>query len=81
MEMSVDCHGGTLRCPFPIGWLINRGVCLLLSQQVNDDRWYTSHRPKPIFTNRTLLLGITWTFNDWLLATLDKVGYYWLIIP
>ena len=27
----------------------------LFLQQVNDDRWYTSHRPKPIFTKRALL--------------------------
>ena len=24
-----------------------------------DDRWYTSHRPKPIFTKRTLLIVIS----------------------
>ena len=35
------------RCPFPIGWLINRRVCLPLEQQVNDDRWYT--KPAPLF--------------------------------
>ena len=32
-----------------------RGLKLPL-QQVNDGRWYTSHRPKPIFTKRTLLM-------------------------
>ena len=38
-------HGYRHRCPFPIGWLINRGVCLPLQQQVNDDRWYTKPAP------------------------------------
>ena len=36
------------RCPFPIGWLMNRGVWNPVNnknQQVNDDRWYT----KPVF--------------------------------
>ena len=35
------------RCPCPIGWLINRGVCLPLSQQATDDRWYT--KPAHLF--------------------------------
>ena len=35
------------RSPFPIGWLTNRGGCWPLEQQVNDDWWYTSHRPTP----------------------------------
>ena len=43
------------RCPFPIGWLINRGVCLPLSQQVS---MMIDGIPAPgpsIFTKRTLL--------------------------
>ena len=32
----MEHMGYTHRCPFPIGWLINRG-CLPLSQSVNDD--------------------------------------------
>ena len=41
---SVD--GSSIhRCPFPIGWLINRGGCLPLLQQVTDDRWYSIVRP------------------------------------
>ena len=42
-------------CPFPIGWLINRGVCLPLSQQVS---MMIDGIPAPrpsIFTKRTLL--------------------------
>ena len=44
------------RCPFPIGWLINRGVCLPLEQQVNDDRWYT--KPAPLFLPKGHVLKI-----------------------
>ena len=43
------------RCPCPIGWLFYRGVCLPMQQQVNDDCVQSSHRPTPIFTQRTLL--------------------------
>ena len=55
------------RCPFPIGWLINRGGWNYpYLQQVNDGRWYTSHRPKPLFTKRTWLDGtsmiLIWCF-------------------
>ena len=47
------------RCPFPIGWLINRGVCFTPLTLGNWwCRWYTSHRPRNIFTERTLLTDI-----------------------
>ena len=38
-------------------WLIHRVFLLplqYLQQQVNNDRWYTSHGPTPIYTKRTL---------------------------
>ena len=43
------------RCPFPIGWLINRGVCLPLDQQVNDSRWYTK-RPLYFYQKDIIVL-------------------------
>ena len=33
------------RCPFPVGWMMNRGF--LFFTAVNDDRWYT--KPSPLF--------------------------------
>ena len=49
------------RYPFPIGWLmkiegLGYGCFALFCNRFHDDRWYTSHRPKPIFTKRTWLL-------------------------
>ena len=45
------------RCPFPIGWLMKKEGFeeTPLTTGFYDDRWYTSHRPKPSFTKRTLL--------------------------
>ena len=44
------------RCPFPIRWLINRGVVYPLTTGFYDDRWYGIPAPGPsIFTKRTLL--------------------------
>ena len=36
-----DWESSDHRCPFLIGWLINRGVCLPIKEHVIDDRWYT----------------------------------------
>ena len=54
MKVGLPKHGfwkfqphSTHRCPFPIDWLINRGVVYPQLQQVNDDRWYT--KPTPLF--------------------------------
>ena len=45
---------GSQMSQIPIGWLINRGVCFTPLTIGNwFDRWYTSHRPKAIFTKRT----------------------------
>ena len=57
---SMVADRWTHRCPFPIGWLINRGVCLPLWQQVNDGRWYT--KPTPLFLPKG---------HDWLNIYLD----------
>ena len=41
------------RCPFPIDWLINRGVLCPQLQQVNDDRWHT--KPAPLFYQKDMI--------------------------
>ena len=47
------------RCPFPIGWLMRKeGLETSPITTGSDDRWYTSHRPNPIFTKRTLLCPV-----------------------
>ena len=41
----------------PIGLLIDKGVWNYPQlQQVNDDRWYTSHRPKAIFYQKDIIV-------------------------
>ena len=54
-EMTLDQGGLLHRCPFPIGWLMKKEGLgeTPLTAGFYDDRWYTSHRPKPIFTKRT----------------------------
>ena len=65
-----DC---TQRCPFPIGW-IARGVCLAFFATCNDDRWYWYYRPKPIFSNRSLLIAPKFIY--WY-ATNHDMGISW----
>ena len=40
-----------------VGWSTEGLETRPFLQLVNDDRWYNSHRPKPIFTQRALLLA------------------------
>jgi hypothetical protein len=56
-------------CPFPIGWLINRGVCLPLYQQLNDDRWYTSSRPFYFYQKDIIACTVLWRFESKLMPT------------
>ena len=52
------------RCPFPIDWLINRGVSseAPLTTGFYDDRWDEPVTGPPIFTKRTYKLGGLFSF-------------------
>ena len=45
--------------------LMNRWIWLPLLESVNDDRRYTGHRPKPIFTKRTLSCWVNLMVYIW----------------
>ena len=51
---------GYHRCPFPIGWLINRGVCLPLYQQVSMMIDGIPALGPSIFTKRTSMRVTLW---------------------
>ena len=56
------------RCPFPIGWLMNKDVFFPetpLTTGLFDGRWYTSHRPKPKIFQKDIIFLVLNVGNGW----------------
>ena len=84
-------RGFSHRCPFPIGWLINRGLCLPLITTLNDDRWFRYTKPAPLFLPKGhIWCRLTWNKHRtvppscvcWLTKPHlnNNPGHYWIDI-